>query len=83
MNPVIALLLSLFAALGGIWGWRVATKSLHRRSLYSERPGWMSVGEFEKTVVVRLKWWRLLWTALYAVAGAMVGFALLLMIATR
>ena len=83
MHPAIAIALLLFAALGGLWGWRRGTKALHRRSLHSERLNTMSAPEFERRTIAARKRHRLVSAAIYAIGGAVVGFGLLLAVALK
>jgi hypothetical protein len=81
---VIGGVLLLFAALGGFWGWRRSTNALYwRSSPYSERPDTMSVSEYERAIVTSRKRWRPFVAALYSLGGALVGCAMLMVVATR
>jgi hypothetical protein len=77
----IGIVLLMFAAVGGFWGWYRATKALYRRSGRSDRPDTISVSDYERQVVSARKRRRLVTTAAFTVGGAAVGFVLLLAVA--
>lgn len=84
MSPLLALTMLLFAIVGGIIGWRRATKPIYRRSMFEpEPPEGMTRREYDRQVRRRRKRWRLLVTILYALAGAAVGVAFLFILARR
>ena len=84
MSPLLALTMLLFAIVGGIIGWRRATKPIYRRSMFEpEPPEGMTRREFDRLVRRKRKRWRLFMTILYALAGAAVGVAFLFFLARR
>jgi hypothetical protein len=84
MSPLLAATMLLFAIVGGIIGWRRATKPIYRRSMYEpDPPEHMTRREFDRLVRRRRKRWRLVITLLYALAGAAVGVIFLFILARR
>ena len=81
MSPVLAVTILFFAIVGGIIGWRRATKPIYRRSIYEpDPPKGMDRREYDRIVRRRRKQWRLVITLAYAAIGAGVGvFFLFLM----
>ena len=74
----------LFAIVGGIIGWRRATKPIYRRSMYEpDPPENMTRREFDRLVRRRRKRWRLVVTFLYALAGAAAGVLFLFFLARK
>ena len=66
MSPVLAVTMLLFAIVGGIIGWRRATKPIYRRSMFDQDPpDGMSRREFytpvergfEREIRKRLEYW--------------------------
>ena len=84
MNPVLALTMLVLAIVGGIIGWRRATKPIYRRSMYEpDPPGNMTRREFDRLVRRRRKRWRLVITLLYALVGAAAGVIFLFLLNRR
>lgn len=84
MSPLLALTMLLSAIVGGIIGWRRATKPIYRRSMFEpEPPAGMTRREYDRQVRRQRKRWRLVVTILYALAGAAVGVAVLFLLARR
>ena len=84
MSPVLAVTMLLFAIVGGIIGWRRATKPIYRRSMFDQDPpDGMSRREYDGLIRRRRKRVRLLVTIVYALVGAVVGVAFLLLLGRR
>ncbi len=66
-------LVAAFALIGGALGWRSARKRWH--SFYDETPGGMSDDAYRRRERRRHVFRRVLNTALYAVVGAIAGWA--------
>lgn len=64
------------ALLGGLWGWRVGTKRIYRRSLFAESGN--STRHWRRRWEIQRYWLTLLYAA--AVSG---GIAVLMMLAKR
>ena len=78
MSPLLAVTMLFFAVVGGIIGWRRATKPIYRRSMFEpDPPSGMTRRDYDRQVRRRRKLWRLFITLLYAVIGALVGLAFL------
>ena len=74
MSPLLAVTMLFFAIVGGIIGWRRASKPIYRRSVFeSDPPAGMSRRDYDRIVRRRRKRWRLLITLLYAAIGAAVA----------
>ncbi len=82
MSPVLAVTMLFFAVVGGIIGWRRASKPIYRRSVFEpDPPAGMTRRDYDRMVRRRRKRWRLVVTLLYAAIGAVV--ALLFLFAFR
>lgn len=68
-----------FAIVGGIIGWRRASKPIYRRSVFEpDPPAGMTRRDYDRVVRRRRRRWRLIITLSYAVMGAIVAVLLLL-----
>lgn len=79
----LPIVMTLFAIVGGYLGWRLTTRSVYRRSLYDESPPWSDRGRHERGGITRRKVRRLVIAAAFAIAGAVVGYIVLLAVAYR
>ena len=78
MSPLLAVTMLFFAVVGGIIGWRRASKPIYRRSLFEpDPPTGMTRRDYDRVVRRRRKRWRLFITALYAAIGATVALIFL------
>lgn len=78
MSPLLAVTMLFFAIVGGIIGWRRASKPIYRRSLFEpDPPSGMSRRDYERIVRQRRKRWRLFVTLVYAAIGAAVAIIFL------
>ena len=67
-----------FAIVGGIIGWRRASKPIYRRSVFEPDPlAGMTRRDYDRVVRRRRRRWRLIITLSYAVMGATVAVLLL------
>lgn len=81
MNLGLALIMLLFGSVAGWIGWRSATKPIYRRSLIEpDPPPGMTRREFERRVRRGRRIRRVFVTALYALAGAIGGVVVLMLI---
>jgi hypothetical protein len=76
---LIAFVVLLCAVLAGSWGWRKSTRKLRRRSVHSDRPMDVGAEDYEAAREANLKRRRLVFTALYSIGGAVLGYGLLLL----
>lgn len=84
MSPVLALTMLLFAIVGGIIGWRRATRPIYRRSMFEQDPPeGMTRRDHDRLIRRRRKRIRLLVTLLYSLIGAAVGVAFLFLLDRR
>jgi TRAP-type C4-dicarboxylate transport system permease small subunit len=84
LNPILVSTMALFALAGGYLGWRRWTRKIYRRT-YSEFdvPEGMTRREYDRALRRQGKRWRLVATFAYAVAGALGGVLLLVLLVRR
>ena len=74
----------VFGIAAGVFGWRRSTKHVYRRSVYApDVPDGMTRQDHERNIRRRRKRWRFVVTALYAIAGALLGIAFLMLLGRR
>jgi hypothetical protein len=83
MHSALPIVMSLSAVVGGFLGWRLASKSLYRRSFHHEAPPLVSRSEHQRRVLAWRKVRRLLITAAAALVGAIVGYLVLVLLTYR
>jgi hypothetical protein len=81
MTFTIAIVLAIFAAAGGSWGWRVGTRNIQMPPERYDFPGGMSRGEFLRRLKERHQRRRILLVLAFAVAAGVAGLAILTMVA--
>lgn len=79
---LVAAVVALGATFGGIAAWSLETRKLYRRGA-EEWPVGMDPLQRERWVLRRRRRWRLVKTALSALAGAAVAFVMVLALALR
>jgi len=83
MHLIGALVAVAGAMLAGYLMWRRTTSTLYYRTGNSNfRPPDVSQEEYEDAVIAQRKRWRLIRTAIAAVAGALVAYVLFIMISS-
>jgi hypothetical protein len=76
--------LVLSASAAGWFGWQLESRNVYRRSLLvPDMPDGMTRDVFERQERRRRKARRAVMTVAYSLAGAMAGFAVLVILATR
>ena len=74
--------MAVFAFVGGVIGWRRATKPIYRRSYANtDVPDGMTRREYDRSIRRQRKRWRIFMTFLYALAGAIGGVIFLMVLA--
>ena len=78
MSTLVAATMLVFAFVGGIIGWRRASKPIYRRSLYDpDLPPGVTRRDYERMERTRRKRRRVVVTCLSGLLGAVAGFCLL------
>jgi hypothetical protein len=83
MNIAFPVVMSVFALLSGYLGWRLATRSVYRRSYYDEGLSRSDRERHARRLITGRKVRRLVVVAAFAIAGAVVGYILLLAVVYR
>ena len=84
LTPVVLITLLMFGTAGAGIGWYRATKPIYRRSLREpDLPTGMTRRDFDRQRRRRLKWWRVVWTLVYFLLGALLGAVLLMGVKAR
>ena len=84
MNPILVSTLALCALAGGYLGWRRSTRQIYRRSFADvDVPEGMTRRDYDRALRRHRKRRRLVVTFLSAVAGALGGVFLLVLLARR
>src|SRR5262245_52980706 len=84
VNPVLATTMLVCGGIAAWIGWRRATKPIYRRSMWGmDVPDGMTRRDYERQIRNKRKRWRLVITFFYAIAGAIGGVLLLMIIARR
>ncbi|TAJ83250.1 hypothetical protein [Reyranella sp.] len=81
MTSTIAIVLAVFSAMGGVWGWRVGTRNIQLPPERYDFPGGMSRGEYLRRLKVRHQRRRILLVLGFAVAAGVAGLAAMTFIA--